>query len=319
MKNWEFSKVTGSEIAIDERLSDMMGIVEGGCVYSTLFEYNDEGPKKYEVILSMYPQENYRTLTNITLYMKDVPGSSAQAAHFLGDRGINILNSISLDGISDTIIIWKVLADLSFAGEMDLLLEKFASLKESDDPSVSLIDHIEIKPADIGRVFRTEPDKNKTEVRRGAPVTLRNGKYDMAAEYGDILGNIDGKDILMVADIGSWMMSVTFFKERTIYYAARAIVEQGLRGREWEYDIKAVYLVAFMDFQISDTVKDVRIDVALMDMERHTLFSDKVRLVYLQLPRHHRRHARAVSAGRSQRTGRGPGRGAALSRSTNAQ
>ena len=108
-----------------------------------------------------------------------------------------------------------MLADLSFAGEMDLLLEKFTSLKESNDPSVSLIDHIEIKPADIGRVFRTEPDKNKTEVRRGAPVTLRNGKYDMAAEYGDILGNIDGKDILMVADIGSWMMSVTFFKERT--------------------------------------------------------------------------------------------------------
>ena len=122
MKNWEFGKVTGSEIEIDERLSDMMGIVEGGCVYSTLFEYNDDGPKKYEVILSMYPQENYRTLTNITLYMKDVPGSSAQGAHFLGDRGINILNSISLDGISDTIIIWKALADLSFAGEMDILL-----------------------------------------------------------------------------------------------------------------------------------------------------------------------------------------------------
>jgi predicted amino acid-binding ACT domain protein len=215
MKNWEFGKITGSAISIDERLSDMMGIVEGGYVYSTLFEYNDEGPKKYEVILSMYPQENYRTLTNITLYMKDVPGSSAQGAQFLGSRGINILNSISLDGISDTIIIWKVLADLSFAGEMDILLEKFASLKESDDPSVSLIDHIEIKPADIGRVFRTEPDKNKTEVRRGAPVTLQNGKYDMAAEYGDILGNIDGKDILMVADIGSWMMSVTFFKENT--------------------------------------------------------------------------------------------------------
>ncbi len=215
MKNWEFSKVTGSEIAIDDRLSDMMGIVEGGCVYSTLFGYNDEGPKKYEVILSMYPQENYRTLTNITLYMKDVPGSSAQAAHLLGSRGINILNSISLEGISDTIIIWKVLADLSFAGEMDVLLEKFASLKEADDPSVSLIDHIEIKPADIGRVFRTEPDKSKTELRRGAPVTLKNGKYDMSVEYGDILGNIDGKNILMVADIGSWMMSVTFFKDST--------------------------------------------------------------------------------------------------------
>lgn len=75
-----------------------------------------------------------------------------------------------------------------------------------------------------------------------------------------------------------------FFKERSIYYAARAIVEQGQRGREWEYDLKAVYLVAFMDFQISDVHQDFRIDVALMDMDHRTVFSDKVRLIYLQLP-----------------------------------
>ena len=215
MKNWEFGKIQGNEIAIDERLSDMMGIVEGGYVYSTLFEYNDEGPKKYELILSMYPQENYRTLTNITLYMKDVPGSSAQAAKFLGERGINILNSISLDGISDTIIIWKMLADLSFAGELGILKEKFESLKNANDPSVSLIEQLEIKPADIGRVFRTEANINKTELRRGAPVTLKDGKYDISLEYGDILGDMDGKNTLTVADVGSWIMSVTFFKEKT--------------------------------------------------------------------------------------------------------
>lgn len=215
MKNWEFGKIQGNEIAIDERLSDMMGIVEGGYVYSTLFEYNDEGPKKYELILSMYPQENYRTLTNITLYMKDVPGSSAQAAKFLGERGINILNSISLDGISDTIIIWKMLADLSFAGELGILREKFESLKNADDPSVSLIEQLEIKPADIGRVFRTEANLNKTELRRGAPVTLKDGKYDISVEYGDLLGNLDGQNTLLVADVGSWIMSVTFFKEKT--------------------------------------------------------------------------------------------------------
>lgn len=215
MKNWEFGKVQGNKIAIDERLSDMMGIVEGGYVYSTLFEYTDEGPKKYELILSMYPQENYRTLTNITLYMKDVPGSSAQGAKFLGERGINILNSISLDGISDTIIIWKMLADLSFAGELGILKEKFESLKAADDPSVSLIEQLEIKPADIGRVFRTEANVNKTELRRGAPVTLKDGMYDISVEYGDILKDMDGKNTLIVADVGSWIMSVTFFKEKT--------------------------------------------------------------------------------------------------------
>lgn len=75
-----------------------------------------------------------------------------------------------------------------------------------------------------------------------------------------------------------------YFKERSIYYTARSIVEQGERGDEWKYDIKAVYLVAFLNFKISDISKDFRTDVALMDMEHRTLFSDKVRLIYLQLP-----------------------------------
>ena len=75
-----------------------------------------------------------------------------------------------------------------------------------------------------------------------------------------------------------------YFKERSIYYTARSIVEQGERGSQWKYDIKAVYLVAFLNFKISDIANGFRTDVALMDMKKRTLFSDKVRLVYLQLP-----------------------------------
>ena len=215
MKNWEFSKVNGTKIMLDDRMSDMMGIVEGGFVYSTLFEYVDKGPKKYELLLSMFPQENYRTLTNITVYMQDVPGASAQSARFLADRSINILNSISLDGISDTTIVWKVLADLSFVGEMDILKETFEELKAKDDPSVSLIDHIDVKPADIGRVFRTEPSKQKNEVKRATPIVFEGGAYDLAPEYGDVLKDIDGKYVLIVADVSSWIVSVTFFKDET--------------------------------------------------------------------------------------------------------
>ena len=47
---------------------------------------------------------------------------------------------------------------------------------------------------------------------------------------------------------------------------------------------KAVYLVAFLNFKLNDISSEFRTDVALMDMKRHTLFSDKVRLTYLQLP-----------------------------------
>ena len=59
---------------------------------------------------------------------------------------------------------------------------------------------------------------------------------------------------------------------------------QGERGSEWNYDIKAVYLVAFLNFKLSDISEDFRTDVALMDMKHRTVFSDKVRLIYLQLP-----------------------------------
>ena len=75
-----------------------------------------------------------------------------------------------------------------------------------------------------------------------------------------------------------------YFKKRSIYYLSRSIVEQGERGNEWNYDIKAVYLVAFLNFKLSDISDEFRTDVALMDMKRRTVFSDKVRLVYLQLP-----------------------------------
>ena len=215
MKNWEFSKVSGNRIMIDDKLSDMMGLVDGGCIYSTLFEYVGEGPKRYELILSMYPQENYRTLTSITMYMRDVPGASAQAAKFLSSRGINILNSLSLNGMSDTTIIWRIFADLSFVGEMDILKEKFEEAKNNNDPSVSLLEHIEIKPADIGRVFRIEPSKKKNEIRRAAPVTFKDGAYDLSIEYGDILNDVDGQTVLILADLSSWMVSVTFFKKET--------------------------------------------------------------------------------------------------------
>lgn len=216
MKIWEFTKVNGSSIKVDSWMSDTMGLVDGGCVYSTLFKHPAEGPKDYEIILSMFPQENYRTLTHITMYLDDVPGSSAQAANFLATKEINILNSISLNGISDTVIVWKLMADMNFAGEVDILKEEFESLKEKEDPSVSKIRRIDFKPAEIGRLFKGgKSESGKAEVRRGYPSNIVNGCYDVADQYGDILKDIDGKNVLVTMDADSWILSLTFFKEGT--------------------------------------------------------------------------------------------------------
>ena len=217
MKSWEFTKIENNRIKIDSWLSDAMGLVDGGCVYSTLFKYPEAGPKRYELILSMYPQENFRTLAQVTVFAEDVPGSTVQSAKFLTDQKIRILNSVSLTGISDTTIIWNILADLNFAGEGELIKERFEELKESDDPSVDKINHISIKPANIGRMFREKSDLGnlKTELRKGAPVTFTDGAFDISTEYGDILNDVDGQDVMITLDPGSWLVSIVFFKPNT--------------------------------------------------------------------------------------------------------
>lgn len=78
--------------------------------------------------------------------------------------------------------------------------------------------------------------------------------------------------------------SQPYFKNRTVFYTSRAIYEQGEKGTEWNYDVKAVYLIAFLNFKQDDISKDFRCDVALMDMKTREVFSDKMRLIYLQLP-----------------------------------
>ena len=78
--------------------------------------------------------------------------------------------------------------------------------------------------------------------------------------------------------------SQPYFKNRSIFYVSRAIVEQGEKGAEWNYEYKAVYVIAFLNFDRKDISDEFRCDVTLMDMKKRTPFSDKIRLVYLQLP-----------------------------------
>ncbi|MDR1404283.1 MAG: ACT domain protein [Candidatus Methanoplasma sp.] len=216
MKNWEFTKIENSKIRMDGWLTDIMGLVEGGYIYSSLFGYPDKGPKRYELILSMYPHENFRTLTHIDVYMEDVPGATVQSAKFLGEQGINILNSVSLNGISETVIIWNIMCELNFAGEGDIIKERFSQLKAAEDPSVSLIKYISIKPANIGRMFRRESEgQTKEEIRRGSPITFRSGSFDLSTEYGDILSDVEGSEAMITVDPSSWLVSVVFFKKDT--------------------------------------------------------------------------------------------------------
>ena len=73
------------------------------------------------------------------------------------------------------------------------------------------------------------------------------------------------------------------FKERALYYLSHAIAAQGKKGSEWQFDIKAVYGVFFMNF-VFDNCRKVRTDVILSDRETGEQFTDKMRQTFIALP-----------------------------------
>ena len=74
------------------------------------------------------------------------------------------------------------------------------------------------------------------------------------------------------------------FIDRTTFYMAKAIASQGQKG-SWDYELDAVYGVFFMNFRSSELASDkLRTDIVLSDKETHRMLTNKVRMIYLQLP-----------------------------------
>ena len=81
-----------------------------------------------------------------------------------------------------------------------------------------------------------------------------------------------------------------FFKDRSIYYATFPIREQAKRG-EWDYELKAVYTVAILNFTLDDTskAKECFHEVKLLDTQTHEVFYDKLTFIYLEMPKFNKR------------------------------
>jgi predicted transposase/invertase (TIGR01784 family) len=78
-----------------------------------------------------------------------------------------------------------------------------------------------------------------------------------------------------------------FFKDRTVYYSTFPIREQAKRA-DWNYELKAVYTVAILDFVFDEdkAQKDkYRYDVKLSDIETNKIFYDKLTFIYLEMPK----------------------------------
>ena len=78
-----------------------------------------------------------------------------------------------------------------------------------------------------------------------------------------------------------------FFKDRTLYYATFPIREQAKQA-DWNYELKAVYTIAILDFVFDEDRTDskkYRYDVKLTDIDTCKVFYDKLTFIYLEMPK----------------------------------
>lgn len=75
------------------------------------------------------------------------------------------------------------------------------------------------------------------------------------------------------------------FKDRSIYYATFPIQEQAERGKGWDYELKAVYTIAIVNFTIDDRNRGrYKREVQLIDRETQEIFYEKLSFIYLEVP-----------------------------------
>ena len=85
-----------------------------------------------------------------------------------------------------------------------------------------------------------------------------------------------------------------FFKDRSIYYSSFAIQEQAKTGKEWKYELKNVYTIGILDFEMEHNLtKEEEANrknkweshVQLMDTYSKTVFYTKLTLIFLEIPK----------------------------------
>ena len=79
----------------------------------------------------------------------------------------------------------------------------------------------------------------------------------------------------------------TFFKDRALYYSTFPIVKQSISD-DWKYELKAVYTVAILNFVFDEDKNDLekyKYEIMLTDIETHKIFYDKLKFVYLEMPK----------------------------------
>ena len=80
----------------------------------------------------------------------------------------------------------------------------------------------------------------------------------------------------------------TFFKDRSLFYSTFPIREQAPKASDWNFCLKKVYVVALLNFKMSDEAfdsSDTIHTIALMDTKTNKVFNAKLMFKYVEVGR----------------------------------
>ena len=167
-------------------------------------------------------------------------------------------------------------------------------MKQSEERYISLLTDFGFK-----RIFGTDLNKDLlinflNSLFNGEEV-IKDVKYLNSENVGDVFTEIKAIfDVYCENEQGEKFIVEmqnayqTFFKDRSLFYSTFPIREQAPKGSDWNFCLKKVYVVALLNFKMSDEAfdaSDTIHTIALMDTKTNKVFNAKLMFKYVEVGR----------------------------------
>ena len=149
------------------------------------------------------------------------------------------------------------------------------------------------------RIFGTDPNKelliNFLNSLFDGEEVIKDVKYLNSENVGDVYAERKAIfDVYCENELGEKFIVEmqnayqTFFKDRSLFYSTFPIREQAPKGSDWNFCLKKVYVVALLNYKMSDEAfdsSDTIHTIALMDTKTNKVFNTKLMFKYVEVGR----------------------------------
>ena len=167
-------------------------------------------------------------------------------------------------------------------------------MRQSEERYISLLTDFGFK-----RIFGTDPNKellvNFLNSLFDGEEVIKDVKYLNSENVGDVYTERKAIfDVYCENEQGEKFIVEmqnayqTYFKDRSLFYSTFPIREQAPKGSDWNFCLKKVYVVALLNYRMSDEAfdsSDTIHTIALMDTKTNKVFNAKLMFKYVEVGR----------------------------------